>query len=288
MREVFLPRTVEELWDIMENFPDAVLYAGGTDLLVQMRAGHTNPSHLVCLERVEALHGVRDEGDDVLIGAATTHSGLLENPLIRKEFPILAKGLGLLGSPPIRHMGTIGGNIVTASPAGDSLPPLYVLEAEVEIRSRTQMRRLPLKDFILGPNMVVLNEGEVLMGVWLRKQPRWNIHHYEKVGRRKAQACAIASMAALLKISDSGIIESARLAWGSVGPTVATSAEAERNLIGQPLTLETLERAAMLVEASVSPIDDIRASAEYRRAVSGALLLRLLDYSPPFLERCNA
>jgi CO/xanthine dehydrogenase FAD-binding subunit len=176
-------------------------------------------------------------------------------------------------------MGTIGGNIVTASPAGDTLPPLYVLGAEVEIGSGGRSRRLPLRSFIRGPGTVDLQQGEVLTGVWLKKAPHWNIHHYEKIGRRKAQACAIASMAAILELSDEGRIDEARLAWGSVGPTVATSASAEQCISGGNLCLETLRSAVRHVEEAVSPIDDVRASADYRRTVAGALLLRLVEYS---------
>ncbi len=279
MREVFLPQTLEELWNVLEKNPGAAIYAGGTDFLVKMRSGAIDPSCLVCLERIGALQGVRDEGGEVFIAAATTHSRLLEDPLIRGHFPVLAKSLSLLASPPIRHMGTIGGNIVTASPAGDTLPPLYVLGAEIEIRSERQSRRLPLRSFIRGPGNVDLQQGEVLTGVWLKKAPRWNISHYEKIGRRKAQACAIASMAAVLEVSDQGKIEKARLAWGSVGPKVVTSEMVEESLTGKSLCLETLKPAVRHVEEAVSPIDDIRASAEYRRTVAGAILLRLAEYA---------
>jgi CO/xanthine dehydrogenase FAD-binding subunit len=182
-----------------------------------------------------------------------------------------------LASPPIRHAGTIGGNIVTASPAGDTLPALYVLGAEVQISSEGRSRRLPLASFIRGPASVDLEPGEILTGVWLQKTLGWNVHHYEKIGRRKAQACAIASMAAILEMSDEGRIEKARLAWGSVGPTVVMSAAAEECIKGRNLCLETLKPAVKLIQAAVSPIDDVRAGAEYRRTVAGALLLRLAE-----------
>ncbi len=279
MREVFLPRTLEELWEILEKKPGAAIYAGGTDLFVKMRSTGLSPSCFVCLERIEVLQGVREEGDTVFIGPATTHSRLLDNQLIRDQFPVLARSISVLASPPIRHMGTIGGNIVTASPAGDTLPALYVLGAEVEIGSRSRTRRLSIESFIHGPGIVDLQPGEVLTGLCLRKAPHWNIHHYEKVGKRKAQACAIASMAAVLQVSKEGIIEQARMAWGSVGPTVARSAEVERSITGRNLDLKTLKPAVNLVEEAVQPIDDIRASGEYRRTVAGALLLRLAEYA---------
>ncbi|MBI4963562.1 MAG: xanthine dehydrogenase family protein subunit M [Desulfomonile tiedjei] len=275
MRNVFLPRDPEELWAILQKEPDAAIYAGGTDVLVMMRSRRLNPPCLICLERLEALKGIREHGEEVFIGAATTHSRVAAHQLIRQHFPVLAKGASVLGSAPIRHMGTIGGNIVTASPAGDTLPALYVLEAEVEIGSANQTRRVPLNEFITGPGTVGLAQGEALTGVWLKKTSGWSVSHYEKVGRRKAQACAVASMAALLNVSEAGMVEDARLAWGSVGPTVVTSRAVETALIGEQLTSATLKSAARLVEEAVSPIDDVRASAEYRRVVAGALLSRL-------------
>jgi CO/xanthine dehydrogenase FAD-binding subunit len=175
-------------------------------------------------------------------------------------------------------MGTVGGNIVTASPAGDTLPALYVLGAEVEIQSRNRLRRVNLSDFVVGPGEVDLKSGEILTGIVLRKSPEWNVHHYEKVGRRKAQACAIASMAAVLQVSETGNIDRARLAWGSVGPTVITSREVEEALVGRSTSLETFKSVSSLVQKVTSPIDDIRASAEYRRAVAAALVQRLAKY----------
>jgi CO/xanthine dehydrogenase FAD-binding subunit len=276
--QVFLPRTFEELWDFLKEHPSAAIYAGGTDLLVTMRAGRIKPDSLICIERLDDLKGVKDHGREIFIGAATTHSRLIEAQSIGQQFPVLIKAVSTLGSPPIRHMGTIGGNIVTASPAGDTLPALYTLSAEVELRSFDGSRRLPIRSFIIGPGEVDLASGEVLAGVWLPKDEGWNVSHYEKVGRRKAQACAVASMAAVLELSDSGTIRRARLAWGSVGPTVVTSDELENTLVGERLAVETLKRAGDLLETAISPIDDIRASAEYRRMVSKELLLRLTQY----------
>jgi CO/xanthine dehydrogenase FAD-binding subunit len=287
MREVFLPRNLDDLWELLEKEPRAAIFAGGTDLLVKMKSGEFHPPCLVCLERIAALQGVKDDGREVFIGSATTHSRLLENPIVQEHFPVLAKSESLLASPPIRHMGTIGGNIVTASPAGDTLPALYVLGAEVEIGSGRGSRRLPLESFIRGPGNVDLQQGEVLIGVWLQKAQHWNIHHYEKIGRRKAQACAIASMAAIIQISSEGRVEKARLAWGSVGPTVVSSAAADECITGRDLSLETLRPAAKIIQDAVSPIDDIRASAEYRRIVAGALLLRLAEYAAPTSLQSN-
>jgi CO/xanthine dehydrogenase FAD-binding subunit len=275
MRNVFLPQTLNELWQVLEDEPRSTLYAGGTDLLVKMRSGLIHPDQMICLERIEELKGVEDQGDAVLIKACSTHTDLLESSIIRIHFPVLAKGLQVLGAPPVRNMGTIGGNICTASPAADTLPPLYVLDAEVEIRSKSTFRRMALKEFIFGPGKTCLRPGEIVSGISVKKAPGYNLHHFEKVGQRKALAIAVVSLAALLKISEKGIVEEARLAWGSVASTVITSTEIEAMLIGHRLSYKVLEKAGRLVRAMVKPIDDIRASGDYRRQVSGNLLLRL-------------
>ena len=276
MRKVLLPHTSEELWEVLRAEPQAAVYAGGTDLLVKLRQGLVDPSCLVCLERIEELKGVQEFGHEVFIGACSTHAYLLANPIIRSNFPVLTKALELLGSPPIRNMGTIGGNICTASPAADSLPPLYVLEAEVEIRSKNTSRRMALKEFIQGPGKTSLQPGEIVSGIWVKKAPGYNLHHFEKVGQRKALAISIASLAGLLRASEKGVIEEARFAWGSVGPTIITSPEVEKAVVGNRLSRPILEKAACLARSAVEPIDDIRASGEYRRLVSGNLMVRLL------------
>jgi xanthine dehydrogenase FAD-binding subunit len=276
MRKVLLPHTPEELWEALRAEPQAAVYAGGTDLLVKLRQGLVDPSCLVCLERIEELKGVQEFGHEVFIGACSTHTYLLANPIIRSNFPVLTRALELLGSPPIRNMGTIGGNICTASPAADSLPPLYVLEAEVEIRSKNTSRRMALKEFIQGPGKTSLQPGEIVSGIWVKKAPGYNLHHFEKVGQRKALAISIASLAGLLRASEKGVIEEARFAWGSVGPTIITSPEVEKALVGNRLSRPILEKAACLARSAVDPIDDIRASGEYRRLVSGNLMVRLL------------
>ena len=276
MRRVFLPRTLQELWQILEDDPQASIYAGGTDLLVKMRSGLIQPRHLVCIERIGDLQKVEDRGEEILIAPCVTLTGLLRNRLIRNYFPVLIKGLEVLGSPPIRNMGTIGGNIVTASPAGDTLPPLYVLGAEIELKKKNSSRRLLLKDFIKGPGETLLNPGEVLTAIFIRKQTNWSLHHYEKVGQRKALAIAIVSMAAVINLSEDGTVKEARLAWGSVAPSVVQSGEVEEILVGNRLSLPVLEDAAHVIRKTVKPIDDIRASSDYRCQVAGNLLLRLM------------
>lgn len=277
MRQVHLPRTIAELWSILNTEPNALIFAGGTDLFVKMRANKADAVTLIGLERIAELRDIREDDDEIRIGACATHNEILRHPLIEAHLPVLVQALRTLGSPPIRTMGTIGGNICTASPAGDTLPPLYVLRAVLEIGSPHGQRTLPIKDFIVGPGKTRLKAGEVLMAVRVKKPQGFNLQHFEKVGQRKSMACAIASMAVLLKVTPSGIIEEGRLAWGSVGETVVTDEGIEEFLIGKKISKETLFNAAKRLTSVVFPIDDIRASADYRRTVSGNLLLRLMN-----------
>ncbi|MFO7597824.1 MAG: FAD binding domain-containing protein, partial [Desulfocurvibacter africanus] len=159
--------------------------------------------------------------------------------------------------------------------AGDSLPALHILKAEVVLRSRESERALPIADFIRGPGKTDLRPGEILTEVRIPSAVDFQVQHFEKVGQRNAQAIAVVSLAALVRLNRRGTVEEARLALGSVGPTVVRPREAEEALAGRRLSLTALRQAAELVRSSVSPIDDIRATAAYRREVAGNLLLRL-------------
>lgn len=275
---VLAPRSLPELFAALGQ-PDARPLAGGTDLLVRLRAarreGRADPAALVRLDGVPELRGVSRAADGVLrLGACCTHAELLAHPEVRAELPMLAQALAELGSPPIRNMGTLGGNICTASPAGDSLPPLAVLGAELELVSAAGARRLPLAEFISGPGRTDLRPGEVLASVRVAPARGFAVQRFEKVGRRSALAVAVVSLAALVRL-ERGRVAEARLAWGSVAPTIWRCPEAEAELVGRRLSLSALERAARVVRQRVRPIDDIRAGAAYRREVAGNLLLRL-------------
>jgi xanthine dehydrogenase small subunit len=287
-RPVFFPRSLAELHEILSNHPDARVFAGGTDLLVWIRNRRIAPTVLIGLGRIAALSGIGETGDGVRIGAGTPHAALLADPLIRRLFPVLTQAIRTLGSPHIRRMGTIGGNIVTASPAGDTLPPLQVLGADVELSSAEGIRRLPLSNFISGPGKTALKAGEILSAVLIPRPAGTTVQHFEKVGLRGAMACAVASLAVLIGVSASGNVESARLAWGSVGPTVMCAPAVEAALIGNPLNRKTLDPLIPLVGEAVTPIDDVRASAGYRRQVAGNLLLRLTQLAPSFPGTASA
>jgi len=275
MTNVLLPRSLDELWNTMHAHPDPCLFGGGTDLLVKRRGGGICPSALIGLERIPELRGVREDDDDIVIGAATPVAHLVSDGIIATAFPVLSAALGTIGGPAIRNMATIGGNICTASPAGDSLPPLHVLDAELILKSSVGERRISIREFIAGPGKTDLQSGEILAEIRLKRQRALNRQHFEKVGQRKAHAISIASLAVCATREDDGTVHTVRCAWGSVGPRIIESNEVDAVLSGHRLTDSVLAEAAEIARLKVSPIDDIRASAEYRRTVSGNLLLRL-------------
>jgi xanthine dehydrogenase small subunit len=281
---VFFPQTLTTLRDIYQKCvledtdqPPA-LYCGGTDFFVKCRMvlSHT----LICLESLSEIKEIQEQGDFIVIGAAVTHSQMLADPRVNKYFPILVRALKQLGSPQIRNMGTLGGNICTASPAGDCLPPLYVLYARVELQScnnSSSKRYLPISEFILGPGKTALTEGEILTSVWIPKAGPNTRQHFEKVGKRNALACSVVSLAACLEIDSNHKVQSAPLAWGSLAPTVFSSPQVEALLVGQEISMSVLEKAAAMVREQVTPLNDVRASAAYRRQIAGNLLFRLDD-----------
>jgi xanthine dehydrogenase small subunit len=273
---VFLPESLTDLWRVLSEHPDARVFSGGTDLLVWIRNRRIRPNGLICLERIKELSTISETDEGVWIGAGTSLSALPANAMVKRRFPVLTQAIQTLGSPHIRNMGTLGGNIMTASPAGDTLPPLLVLGATVEVASAEGVRLIPIETFIEGPGRTGLKKEEILTRVFIPMAENITLQHFEKVGLRNALACSVASLAAMMRISDAGIIETAGLAWGSVAPTVIRIPEVEAALKGKTLDFQSIKSVIPLVHAAVSPIDDVRASAAYRRQVAANLLFRLL------------
>lgn len=278
MRVVLTPSCLTELFLLWERYPDALPMAGGTDLLVRLRSqsGQDGRS-LMSLALVEELHGIRQVGTTLAIGATTSFSRIIADPLVAEHAPLLAQAARTVGGPAIRNMATIGGNIGTASPAGDSLSPLYLLEAEIEMASQWGKRRLPMGEFIINPGQTALSDGEVITRILLPSIAPFPHQCFEKVGCRRSMAIAVASFTGLVRLSGNRTIESVKFAWGSVGPTVVRIPQLEEKLTGAELDDGTIAHAAQLVRDSVSPISDIRATADYRRSVAGNLLVRFME-----------
>jgi len=255
--------------------PSAAILSGGTDLLVKIRGGLVRPGLLVDVGRLPTVRGIRRTEDAIEIGAAVPESEVLASPVVLDALPLLATALRALGSVQIRNRGTLGGNLVNASPAADSAIPLLLYDAELVLVGDSGERTVLLEGFIVGPGRTALGSGEFVRTVRVPIPRTAYGAFYRKVGKRRALTIAIASLGALLRTEDGRIAE-ARFAAGSVAPTPTRLRAVESHLRGAPLTDEAIAEAKRLAVEAVSPISDVRATAEYRSRVVGDLVARAL------------
>jgi CO/xanthine dehydrogenase FAD-binding subunit len=250
--------------------------AGGTEVMVQYGAGRLGAHKLVSLWGLPELRRIEHTGQELIIGAGCTYTELRNHPQVAKEFPLLARAASWTGSIANQNRGTLGGNIVNASPAADSLPALLVYEAELLLLTARGERRIPYVEFHTGYKQTRLAADELIAAIAL--QPRFaNYHSYSrKVGTRNAQAVAKLCLAGLGKVSDNKI-EDVRLAIGSMAVTPLRLRRAEQSLLGRPWSGALVREARQALEAEVAPIDDIRSSAVYRLHVAGNLLQEFLQ-----------
>jgi CO/xanthine dehydrogenase FAD-binding subunit len=269
--------SVEELLERLAE-PGARILCGGTDLLVKMRGGLVLPSRLLDVSDLPELRGLSEKDGAIEIGAAVPFSEILANEVVRDRLPILALVLSKLGSVQIRNRGTLGGNLVNASPAADSAIALLLLDARLSLTSARGDRSLALEEFLLGPGKTALGPGEFVRSIQVPIPDPPLAPSFRKVGRRKALTIAIASVGALTAAKN-GVFEEVRLAAGSVAPTPLRLRKVEEIVRGKRLTPDLVAQARALTAQSVSPIDDVRSSAAYRREVTADLVARLLEES---------
>jgi len=274
MVRVFMPQSLKEALRIRKE-EKAIPFAGGTDLMVKRgRLRGLAPyfeKPVLFLHRVKELMGVKFEEGRVRIGALSTLSEILEN----RDIPLILKyAIAEIASPAIRNLATIGGNICNASPAGDTLPPLYVMNARVVLSSFTSEREMKIMDFIKGPGSTDLKEEELLKEIIIPVE-FFNIVFYRKVGTRKANSLSKVSFAGVAKLDD-GIIKDIRISFGAVAPTPLRAPEIEEEIIGKNKVKiiakipDILEKYARIIR----PIDDQRSTARYRKTIS----LKILEY----------
>ncbi len=257
------PQDLPEALEGIGGSPHAVLLAGGTDLMVEVNLAHRRPEAVIALRRVDDLQ----TWEDGFIGAGVTYARMETGPL-----PALAELARTVGSPQIRAVGTIGGNLGTASPAGDTLPFLAAIDAEVVLGSRDGQRRLPWHEFLVGPKQTALTPGEVILGVQLPDHIPAR-QAFAKIGTR--QAMVIATVNCCVLRDDDG---TTRVAMGAVAPTVMRPREAERLASSEPRPSQAaLDEFQRLVSAEVAPISDHRATEQYRRHAAGVLARRTLE-----------
>jgi OHCU decarboxylase len=250
--------------------------AGGTDLMVQYAAGALRARRLMSIARLPELRRINVAADEIQVGAGSTYTDLRRHETIAQEFPLLAQAAGWVGGIANQNRGTIGGNIVNASPAGDSLPALLAYGAELILVSLNGERRVPYTTFHTGYKKMQLASNELIRAVCLPRRFTGYVQHARKVGTRNAQAVSKIALAALAQV-EGRILRDVRIALGSVAPAPVRLAETEQMLTGKSLDDQAVARAATIAASEVKPIDDIRSTARYRAAVVGNLVMEFLE-----------
>jgi carbon-monoxide dehydrogenase medium subunit len=258
----------------------AKVIAGGTDLLVQMKSKLAVPQQVISLLRIPELRGMGKKGRKLRIGALVKHAALENSPHLQDGWGILAAAAHKIGSPQIRNLGTVGGNLCNASPAADTAPPLLVLGAEVVLSGKKRERRVPLDSFFTGAGKTTLAQDEILREILIPPVPAGSVWAYLKLGRRKSMDLALASAAVLLTLDPkTKICRRARVALGAVASTPVRAKETEKFLEGKTLDDVVIREAGEKAQKECRPISDIRASAEYRKEMVKVLVSRAIKKS---------
>lgn len=270
------PTSLNEAQALLSDRPEALPLAGGTDLLVQIKEHRRPVEALLSLKRVPEVHQFSLNGM-LRLGSAVSLAQIAAEPQVRQNYAALAEGAALIGSVQIRSMATMGGNLCNASPSADTAPPLLVLNAQAVIVAAEGERYVPLGEFFRGPGRTVLQAGELLKEIVVPQPPGRSGSCYLRQTPRAAMDIAVVGVAAALSLDAAGIITEARLALGAVAPTPMRATAAEALLSGQRLTGELLAEAGHIAAQEARPIDDLRASAEYRRHLVNVLSQRALS-----------
>lgn len=272
------PSTIEEALALLAQHGESCrVMSGGTDLILELERGVRSQKILVDVSRVAGLDEITLSGDVLTLGAAVTHNQVVGSDLaVQHAFP-LARACWLVGAPQIRNRGTVAGNLVTASPANDTITPLWAMDARITLASAARGERtLAFGEFFHGVRRTALQPDEMVVRIdvpILRPSERGT---FLKLGLRQAQAISLLNVAAVLDFDGGGRVTRARIAMGAVAPTILRAAEAEAYLAGKQLSEDVVEHAAQLVSAASRPITDIRAGADYRREMVGVYTARAL------------
>lgn len=253
----FKPETLEEASELLLKFDNASIINGGTDLVVRLREGLTEPQAVVDIKRIEGLDQIVDDGSAVTVGACVKMNAMAHDPAMIDTFVLLRDAVHYLGSGQVRNLATMAGNICNASPLADTATPLLVYEATVLVHGASGNREIPITEFFKGVRRTALEKGEIVTGIRIPKY-REEKGQFKKIARRReVDLSTVCSTVARL---DGEI----RIAFGSVAPIPLRAVKAEAYLEGKELTDEVIAEAARIARTEVSPIDDVRASKTYR------------------------
>jgi OHCU decarboxylase len=274
--EIVAPGSLHAVISLLADGQSAWLpIAGGTDVMVQYAAGRLSARKLVSIWNLPELRRIEITAKEILVGAGCTYTDLRGNDIVRREFPLLHSAAGWTGGIANQNRGTLGGNIVNASPAADSLPALLVYEAELILVSVRGERRVPYASFHTGYRKTLLATDELVQSVCLPRRFIGYFSYARKVGARNSQAISKVCIAAIGRLAD-GIMEDAHIALGSVAPVPLRLKKTEQSVKGKHLDSDVLLSAKTAAAAEIRSIDDIRSTARYRSAVAGNLVVEFL------------
>jgi CO/xanthine dehydrogenase FAD-binding subunit len=275
--ELVAPRNLEAALEMLGREPGVWRpFAGGTDLMVLLEAGKLPHRKFLSIWKFTELRGIEVSSESLSIGALSTYTEIQRNAILQREFPLLCCAASETGSVATQNRGTLGGNIANASPAADSPPALIVYDAEVELISAKGARRVAYRDFHTGYKKMLMHDDELIWRIHLNRALKRDKEYYRKVGTRKAQAISKICFAAAASI-ERDRINDVKIALGSVAPTVLRAAETEKILKGEKFSSALLKTAQETLSHEISPIDDMRSTAVYRRRVAQNLLGEFFD-----------
>ena len=270
------PTTLKDAFAILSERKGRIrVIAGGTDLMVLLNAHQLQAPEFLDIWKVDELRGVVEEENALRIGALTTYTQLIRSNGVQRFVPSLVSASRTVGAIQIQNRGTLGGNIVNASPAGDTLPVLAAYDAELEIGSARGVRTVMFDEFYTGYRSTVLQPDELLLSVRIPKLREGERDFFWKVGTRRAQAISKTVLATRVRMTGN-VLEKISIGVGSVAPTVVRVTQTERLLNGSTVSGELIEEARQMIAREISPITDLRSTEHYRRTVTGNVLARLL------------
>ena len=276
--QLITPHSLDEVLSLLANEPQKwKLFAGGTDLMVLLEAGKLNHRHYLNIWPLKQLRHITIEKSHITLGALSTYTDVQANEILRTEFPMLCQAASETGGLAIQNRGTLGGNIINASPAADSPPALLAYDAELELSSITGTRWVSYNGFHTGYKQMGIRDDELLTNIRLPRTTGLS-HYYRKVGTRKAQAISKVCLAGVLRLRGADVDE-VRIALGSVAPIPLRCERTENVLRGKSLDAVLIQAAIEALAAEISPIDDIRSTKDYRLRVSQNLLADFLTKS---------
>jgi CO/xanthine dehydrogenase FAD-binding subunit len=274
--DFLVPANLQHLTTLLQT-PGRKLIAGGTDLIPSLRQNQNAPSQIIDISRLREMRYIREQNRIVHIGALTSFRDIQNSRILNETAPALVQAAGQIGSPMIRTRGTLGGNLANASPAADSLPALLIMDASVTLSSQNGQRTQKLQEFLLSPGKTDLHSDEILTDIFFEKPPINCAASFMKIGPRRGMTIAIVNAAALLGLDSDGCINQVRLSIGAAAPTAIRCLHTEQALIGKQPSEQLWESVSSLIIEEISPIDDIRGTAQYRRRAAFVLAKRALS-----------